>query len=81
MEEMAKVYESGFAIALHSDVIVPYLDAFGSIPKAADELGVHPNTLRYRLRRALELAELDLEDGDERVVVELGLRLLPGEGR
>ena len=54
-----------------------YLDAFGSIPKAAEDLNVHPNTLRYRLRRALELADLDLEDGDERVVVELGLRLLP----
>ena len=54
-----------------------YLDAFGSIPKAAENLDVHPNTLRYRLRRALELADLDLEDGDERVVVELGLRLLP----
>lgn len=30
MEEMAKVYESGFALALHSDVVVPYLHAFGS---------------------------------------------------
>ncbi|MDQ3033951.1 MAG: acyl-CoA dehydrogenase family protein [Myxococcota bacterium] len=30
MEEMAKVYESGFAVALHSDVVVPYLHAFGS---------------------------------------------------
>lgn len=53
-----------------------YLDAFGSIPKAAEELDVHPNTLRYRLRRALEIADLDLLDADERIVVELGLRLL-----
>ncbi|UJR79719.1 acyl-CoA dehydrogenase family protein [Sandaracinus amylolyticus] len=30
MEEMAKVYESGFAIPLHSDVIVPYLHSFGN---------------------------------------------------
>jgi acyl-CoA dehydrogenase len=30
MEEMAKAYESGFAISLHSDIIVPYIHAFGS---------------------------------------------------
>lgn len=30
MEELAKVYESGFALSLHSDVIVPYLHTFGS---------------------------------------------------
>jgi acyl-CoA dehydrogenase len=30
MEELAKVYESGFAMALHSDIIVPYLHAYGS---------------------------------------------------
>ena len=56
-----------------------YLDAFGSIPKAAESLDVHPNTLRYRLRRALEISELDLDDADERIVLELGLRLLDAE--
>lgn len=56
-----------------------YLDAFGSIPKAAEALDVHPNTLRYRLRRALEISELDLEDADERIVLELGLRLLEAD--
>jgi acyl-CoA dehydrogenase len=30
MEEMAHAYDSGFAIALHSDIIVPYLYKFGS---------------------------------------------------
>ena len=30
MEELAYAYESGFALALHSDVIVPYLHTFGS---------------------------------------------------
>jgi acyl-CoA dehydrogenase len=29
MEELAKAYESGFAMGLHSDIIVPYLHAFG----------------------------------------------------
>ena len=30
MEELARAYESGFAMALHSDIIVPYLYAFGT---------------------------------------------------
>jgi acyl-CoA dehydrogenase len=30
MEELARVYESGFAMPLHSDVVVPYIHAFGS---------------------------------------------------
>ena len=30
MEEFAKAYESGFAVSLHSDIIVPYIHAFGS---------------------------------------------------
>ena len=30
MEELARAYESGFAMSLHSDIIVPYLHAFGS---------------------------------------------------
>jgi acyl-CoA dehydrogenase len=29
-EEMARIYESGFAIGLHSDIIVPYLHEFGN---------------------------------------------------
>jgi acyl-CoA dehydrogenase len=30
MEELARFYESGFAMALHSDIIVPYIHAFGT---------------------------------------------------
>jgi len=30
MEELARAYESGFAMILHSDIIVPYLYSFGS---------------------------------------------------
>ncbi|HEY0191092.1 MAG TPA: acyl-CoA dehydrogenase family protein [Kofleriaceae bacterium] len=30
MEELARAYESGFAMSLHSDIIVPYLYTFGS---------------------------------------------------
>lgn len=30
MEEMARVYDSGFALSLHSDIIVPYIHEFGT---------------------------------------------------
>ncbi|MCA9673659.1 MAG: acyl-CoA dehydrogenase family protein [Kofleriaceae bacterium] len=35
MEELAYAYESGFAMALHSDIVVPYLHAFGSAEQKA----------------------------------------------
>lgn len=55
-----------------------YLDAFGDISVAASVLNVHPNTLRYRIRRLAEICELDLLDPDERLVAELQLRFLAG---
>ncbi len=30
MEELARIYESGFSMALHSDIIVPYIYSFGT---------------------------------------------------
>jgi acyl-CoA dehydrogenase len=30
MEELARAYESGFALSLHSDIVVPYLYSFGT---------------------------------------------------
>lgn len=30
MEELSRAYESGFAIPLHSDIVVPYIDSYGS---------------------------------------------------
>lgn len=30
MEELARVYESGFAMPLHSDIVVPYIHTYGS---------------------------------------------------
>jgi len=46
------------------------------VPRAAEHISVHPNTFRYRMRRLAELFDLDLDDADERVVLELQLRLL-----
>ncbi len=52
-----------------------YLDNFGDVPAAAASLSVHPNTFRYRLRRLVEVAQLDVDDPVERLVAHLQLTL------
>jgi hypothetical protein len=56
-----------------------YLDAMGDVVGAAAGISVHPNTFRYRLRRLRELFDVDLKNAEERLVLELQLRLL-GDG-
>ena len=43
---------------------------------AAEMLYAHPNTVRYRMSRIGALTGLDLADGDDRLKVELALRIL-----
>lgn len=50
-----------------------YLDCFGDVRATADRLHIHPNSLRYRIRRIADLAGLDLADADLRLVVQIGL--------
>ncbi|MGA5699717.1 helix-turn-helix domain-containing protein [Peterkaempfera bronchialis] len=57
--------------------VTAYLHAFGDIGAAAQRLNVHPNTLRYRLRRARELFGVDLTDPTGRLLADIGLRLAP----
>lgn len=51
-----------------------FLTRFGDVSGASRQLGVHPNTLRYRLRRLRTLFGLELDDPDVRLLAELGLR-------
>jgi DNA-binding PucR family transcriptional regulator len=55
--------------------LLAYLEAFGEVRAASERLHVHPNTLRYRVRRAKEVAGLDLSDPSERLNVQLQLLL------
>ncbi|MFI6316974.1 PucR family transcriptional regulator [Nonomuraea sp. NPDC050556] len=50
-----------------------WVAAHYDVPKAAETLSLHPNTLRYRLRRIGELIALD--EPDVRLVLALQLRL------
>ncbi|MGG7575529.1 PucR family transcriptional regulator [Streptomyces sirii] len=60
-----------------AESVLTYLNAFGDVRAAAAELHVHPNTLRYRIRRAEELTGLDLSRPDQRLLAMLQLRLPP----
>ena len=57
------------------------------LSRTANVLGIHRNTLEYRVARIAQLAEIDLENADNRLALELGIRLLEldartgGEGR
>lgn len=55
--------------------LLRYLDAFGDVTAVAKRLNVHPNTLRYRVRRAVALTGLDLDDPEHRLAATLQLRL------
>ncbi|WP_219417300.1 PucR family transcriptional regulator [Pseudonocardia nigra] len=53
--------------------VVAWLDAMGDVRAAAQRLTVHPNTLRYRVRRAVEIGGLQLTDPRARLVHHLQL--------
>lgn len=58
--------------------LLHYLDAFGDVARMAGQLNVHPNTLRYRVRKAVALTGLDLDDPDQRLLTMFQLRLSCG---
>ncbi|WP_152627011.1 PucR family transcriptional regulator [Streptacidiphilus melanogenes] len=55
--------------------VAAWLDAVGNIGEAAARLTIHPNTLKYRLRRAGELFGVDLDHPDDRLSCWLQLRM------
>jgi DNA-binding PucR family transcriptional regulator len=57
-----------------ADTLQAYLDGFGDIAAIAQRLHVHPNTVRYRVRRIEKLLSTTLDDADDRLVLALALR-------
>lgn len=62
-----------------STALLPTLEEFlrrrGNISATAEALYVHPNTLRQRLRRIMEVSEIDLRR-DDWLMVEIALKLV-----
>jgi hypothetical protein len=50
-----------------------WLEAQGDLADAAERLGVHPNTVRNRLRRMAEVTALDLDDARKRLAMIIDL--------
>lgn len=59
-----------------AETLSAYLDCFGDIAAAASWLQVHPNTVRYRVRRIERLMSTSLADPDVRLVFSLSLRAI-----
>ncbi len=59
-----------------AETLRAYLDSFGDIGAAAQWLQVHPNTVRYRVRRIEKLLSTSLSDPEVRLLFSLGLRVL-----
>ncbi|MGH3949210.1 MAG: PucR family transcriptional regulator [Pseudonocardiaceae bacterium] len=58
-----------------ADSLLAYLDALGDVRAASSALGVHPNTVRYRIRRAGEISGIDLADPKQRLFAQIQLSL------
>ncbi|MFG3437359.1 PucR family transcriptional regulator [Nonomuraea sp. NPDC047897] len=54
-----------------------WLEAQGDLGVAAERLGVHPNTVRNRLRRMSEITPLDLDDAGKRLAMIIMLAAEP----
>ncbi|MGW2064042.1 PucR family transcriptional regulator, partial [Streptomyces sp. NPDC001937] len=51
-----------------------FLDCAGQASRTAAELGIHRQTLYYRLSRVEQLTGLDLNDGEDRLLLHLALK-------
>ncbi|MGH3757740.1 helix-turn-helix domain-containing protein [Actinophytocola sp.] len=65
--------------AQHGTRYVPtlraWLEAGGDIAQGADRLGVHPNTIRDRLRKMTELTRIDMADTGKRQAMIMALAI------
>jgi DNA-binding PucR family transcriptional regulator len=57
------------------DTLRCFLENAGSIPRTADALQLHRTSLYYRLRQIQEITGLDLDNGADRLILHMGLRI------
>lgn len=69
-----RVKELREAEPMLADTLNVYLDSFGDVAAAAKWLHVHPNTVRYRVRRIEQLLGTSLAEPDVRLLLSLSLR-------
>jgi DNA-binding PucR family transcriptional regulator len=59
-----------------AESLLAYLEAFGNVAEGARRIHVHPNTLRYRVRKACAVSGMDLDDPEQRLMAHLQLAAL-----
>ncbi|HKW45121.1 MAG TPA: PucR family transcriptional regulator ligand-binding domain-containing protein [Candidatus Eremiobacteraceae bacterium] len=57
-------------------VLLTYARSGFNFKKTAETLAIHPNTLRYRLNRAVEILKIQLDDSEIRFRFQLATRIL-----
>jgi len=57
-----------------------YLNHNCNIQSAARKLFIHPNTLRYRLKKVEKISGLDLKDNDTKLEIQLAIKLYRYQG-
>lgn len=72
---VTKVYKPLCAEPALLETVDAYVASGGAIEATARSLFVHPNTVRYRLRRIAEVSGYDLGSGRDRYVVQVALTL------
>lgn len=73
-------YDAEHDTGLVTSLLV-FLSALGNVRAAARSLHVHPNTLRYRLRRVEAVSGIDLSDPNQFLFTQLQLLLETGSPR
>jgi sugar diacid utilization regulator len=68
-----QAYDAEHRTAL-GETLAAWLESFGDVRVAAERLHVHPNTVRYRLRKAVAVSGIDLDDPDARLMAAVLLR-------
>ncbi|WP_425579588.1 helix-turn-helix domain-containing protein [Streptomyces coacervatus] len=72
---LARLTEAGPEHARRlAETLLAWLETRGGAPEVAARLGVHPQTVRNRLRQIRDLWGADLDDPDRRFELELALR-------
>ncbi len=77
-ELLARVGDAG---AMWLDTLEAVIDFWGEPQRAAQRLGVHPNTVRYRGRQLKDLWPVDLDDPAARLAIRLELASLRARNR
>ncbi|WP_162942210.1 PucR family transcriptional regulator [Desertimonas flava] len=65
---------TGQKSAALTETLCTYLDEQGSVANTATRLHLHRNAVRYRVRQAFELLDVDPDDPDQRLFLHLALR-------